>query len=197
MSTVIDTLIYDRTKADVQRVYTLKSKILTEGLSSLTTAERAEYMAGMKGAYNYTDMNRIGQAIAYIAERMTTISVELANYCDEKGVSYDSIFDLPFDPATVVVSPKTNWAMGDIPTQAQITTFLNNLSVLRRQLTLPASAPSVPTSLDGMDYEIANNMEYLLFIIDTKFSEVEAALYSMIDRTFASFAYAGILYSGE
>lgn len=55
MSTVIDTLIYDRTQADVNRVFNLKNKILTEGLNALSAEEKAEYMAGMKGAYNYTD----------------------------------------------------------------------------------------------------------------------------------------------
>lgn len=50
---IIDNLVYDRTQADVDRVFTLKNKILTEGLSSLSAEEKAEYMAGMKGAYNY------------------------------------------------------------------------------------------------------------------------------------------------
>ena len=70
---VIDTLVYDRTQADVDRVFTLKNKILTGGLTALTAEERTEYMAGMKGAYNYTDMNRVGQAVSYIANRMTSI----------------------------------------------------------------------------------------------------------------------------
>ena len=78
MSTVIDTLIYDRTQADVNRVFTLKNKILTEGLNALSAEEKAEYMAGMKGAYNYTDMNRVGQAVAYIANRMTSLHSALA-----------------------------------------------------------------------------------------------------------------------
>ena len=60
---IIDNLVYDRTQADVDRVFTLKNKILTEGLSSLSAEEKAEYMAGMKGAYNYGDMNRVGQAV--------------------------------------------------------------------------------------------------------------------------------------
>lgn len=33
---VIDTLVYDRTQADVDRVFTLKNKILTGGLDALT-----------------------------------------------------------------------------------------------------------------------------------------------------------------
>ena len=66
---VIDTLIYDRTQADVDRVFTLKNKILSGGLSVLSEEELAEYMAGMKGAYNYNDLNRVGQAVSYLATR--------------------------------------------------------------------------------------------------------------------------------
>ena len=63
---VIDTLVYDRTQADVERVFTLKNKILTGGLTALTAEEKAEYMAGMKGAYNYGDMNRVGLSLIHI-----------------------------------------------------------------------------------------------------------------------------------
>ena len=39
---IIDNLVYDRTQADVDRVFTLKNKILTEGLSSLSAEEKTE-----------------------------------------------------------------------------------------------------------------------------------------------------------
>ena len=81
---IIDNLVYDRTQADVDRVFTLKNKILTEGLSSLSAEEKTEYMAGMKGAYNYGDMNRVGQAVAYIANRMTSLPGQLAAYRSTK-----------------------------------------------------------------------------------------------------------------
>ena len=40
---IIDNLVYDRTQADVDRVFTLKHKILTEGLSSLSAEEKTEF----------------------------------------------------------------------------------------------------------------------------------------------------------
>lgn len=197
MSTVIDTLIYDRTQADVNRVFTLKNKILTEGLNALSAEEKAEYMAGMKGAYNYTDMNRVGQAVAYIANRMTSLPSELADYRAEKGVDDDPIYEVPYDPASVVVSAKTDWVMGDTPTQPLAKAYLNNLTVLRKQLTLPADAPAVPTTLDQLTYTTANNIEYLLYLIDLTLTEVETELYSKIDLTVAAFAYVNLCYSGE
>ncbi len=163
MSTVIDTLIYDRTQTDVDRVFTLKTKILTEGLSSLSAEELAEYLAGMKGAYNYTDLNRVGEAIAYLVNRME----ELAIYDD-----------------TIV--PKTDWVMGDVPTQSQISTLLTNLTKLRAKLSLPDNVPAVPTSLDSMTYETANDIEELLAVIDDR-----------ISRATTAFVYAGMYYCGE
>lgn len=194
---VIDNLVYDRTQADVDRVFTLKNKILTGGLSALSNEEKAEYMAGMKGAYNYTDMNRVGQAVAYIAGRMTALPGELDAYRAEKGVGDDPNYEVPYDPSTVVVSAKTDWAMGDTPTQSLIATFLNNLTVLRKQLVLPNDAPAVPSSLNQLTFSTANDIEYLLYVIYQTFLDVEATLYRKIDYTVAMYAYAGISYCGE
>lgn len=190
-------MVYDRTQADVDRVFTLKNKILTGGLNALTVEEKAEYMAGMKGAYNYTDMNRVGQAVAYIANRMTSIPNELDAYRAEKGVADDPIYHVPYNPSSVVVSAKTNWAMGDTPTQSLATAYLNDLVILRQQLSLPADAPAVPSTLDGLTFSVANDMEYLLFVIDKTLTEVETELYSKIDRTVAAFYYANLYNSGE
>lgn len=194
---VIDNLVYDRTQADVDRVFTLKNKILMGGLSALSNEEKAEYMAGMKGAYNYTDMNRVGQAVAYIAGRMTALPGELDAYRAEKGVGDDPNYEVPYDPSTVVVSAKTDWAMGDTPTQSLVATFLNNLTVLRKQLVLPNDAPAVPSSLDQLTFSTANDIEYLLYVIYQTFLDVEATLYRKIDYTVAMYAYTGISYCGE
>ena len=70
---IINELVYDRTQADVDRVYTLKNKILTGGLAALTAEEKAEYLTGMKGAYNYTDFNRLGEAITYLVEQKLSL----------------------------------------------------------------------------------------------------------------------------
>ena len=194
---VIDTLVYDRTQADVNRVFTLKNKILTEGLNALSAEEKAEYMAGMKGAYNCTDMNRVGQAVAYIANRMTSLPSELAAYRSEKGIEDDPIYEVPYDPASVVVSAKTDWAVGDTPTPSLVQAYLNNLTVLRKQLTLPADAPNVPTTLDGLTYTVANEIEYLLWLINQAAEEIESDLYGKIDLTADAFLYAAEVNCGE
>ena len=194
---VIDTLIFDRTQADVDRVYALKQKILTGGLTSLTAEEKAEYMGGMRGAYNATDLNRVGQAVSYLANRFTDLPGELEAYREEKGVTDDELYHVPYDPSTVVVSPKQNWTVADIPTNSQVQTYLNNLLVLRRQLVLPADAPMVPTSLNNLTFDTANQIEYLLWLVNAALVEVENDLYGKIDRAAESFWYAGEVNCGE
>lgn len=190
-------LIYDRTQEDVDRLYALKRKILTEGLNSLTPEEKAEYMGGMRGAYNASDLNRVGQAVAFIAERFINLPAELAAYREEKGVADDELYHVPYNPATVVVYPKQDWSVADVPTQSQIQTYLNNLAVLRRQLALPADAPAVPSSLNHLTYQTANDIEYLLVLIYEEFLVMEEGLYQKIDRAAEAFMYAGEVYCGE
>lgn len=194
---VIDTLIFDRTQEDVDRVYALKQKILNGGLTSLTAEEKTEYMGGMRGAYNATDLNRVGQAVSYLADRFTDLPGELEAYREEKGVADDELYHVPYDPSTVVVSPKQDWTVADIPTNSQVQTYLNNLLVLRRQLILPADAPVVPTSLNNLTFDTANQIEYLLWLVNAALVEVENDLYGKIDRAAESFWYAGEVNCGE
>lgn len=149
---IINELVYDRTQTDVDRVYTLKNKILTGGLAALSAEEKAEYLAGMKGAYNYTDFNRLGEAIAYLVERMKELDI------------HDSS-----------IIPKVDWVMGDTPTQSQVSNLLSCLTKLRAKFSLPDDAPSVPNSLDKLTYQTANDMELLLWMIDPRITQTTAA----------------------
>jgi hypothetical protein len=194
---VIDTLIYDRIQADVDRVFELKSKILSGGVSSLTAEEKSEYMSGMKGAYNAADLNRVGGAVAYIADRLTSLPDELLAYLDEKGVADDTLFRVPYDRSTIVVTAKQDWTMADVPTQSQVSAFLTDLGTLRRQLTLPSDAPVVPTTLDNLTYTVANEIEYLLWMVNAALIELENDLYEKIDRAAESFVYADEVSCGE
>ena len=193
---VIETLVYDRTQEDVDRVFALKNRILKNGMSSLTTEEQTEYLSGLRGAYNHTDMNRVGEAVKFLADRFTALPVELAAYREEKGVADDSFYHVPYNPASVVVAPKRNWTVADVPTQAQVQTYLNNLAVLRRQLPLPEDTPAVPSTLNNLTYDTANDIEHLLVVIYQAFTTVEQDLYSKIDRTAEAFLYAGEAWCG-
>ena len=152
MSTVIDTLIYDRTQADVNRVFILKNKILTKGLNALSAEEKAEYMAGMKGAYNASDLNRVGQAIAYIADLLN-------------GYGY-----------SVQVYPKTDWTMSDTPTPEQLEQYLANVAALRQALLVLPTTPEVPADMEGLTIQEANDIEKILVDIDRQLTSMREVM---------------------
>jgi len=194
---IIDELIFDRTADDVERVKVLKDQIMSEGLDSLTPSEKAEYLAGMKGAYNATDMNRVGTAVQYIAQRMIQLPIDLQTYRENNGVGEDHIFDLPYDTADIVVNPKTDWSVSDIPTVTQIKTYLGNISNLRSILTLPSGTPSPPSTLNGMTYTTANNLERILWVVYQALLQVESEAYDLIDRAALDRWHSDEFYANE
>ena len=134
MSTIIDTLITDRTQADVDRVKALAAK----GVAAMTSDERAEWLAGMKGAYNASDMNRVGTALNYLATR-------LAPAC---GMS-------------IAWSAKTDWAVTDIITASQAAEYRQRVQDIRNALVYPSNSPDVPDIIRLL-YTGANDIERIL-----------------------------------
>lgn len=70
---IIDELITDRTQSDVTHWQELHDK----GWAGMTDDEKAEWnTAAMKGAYNYTDLNRVIAAMDYLDEVFTRYGYE-------------------------------------------------------------------------------------------------------------------------
>lgn len=65
-------LIYDRTPEDVAEVRRLLAKLDPETGDGLTAAEQAKWDAGLKGAYNFTDLNRVEAAVKTLAAALTS-----------------------------------------------------------------------------------------------------------------------------
>lgn len=65
-------LIYDRTLEDVAEVRRLLAKLDPETGDGLTAAEQAKWDAGLKGAYNFTDLNRVEAAVKSLAAALTS-----------------------------------------------------------------------------------------------------------------------------
>ena len=135
---VIDTLVTDRTEADVSRYSELRDK----GWAEMTTAEKAEWVAGMKGAYNASDLNRVASAMAYLSQRLAS-----AGY-------------------SVPISSPTDWANGDIPTKGDLDTYLDDLRRIRAALAVMDTTPSAPGSMDYLTWAKANDIEKILVDVD-------------------------------
>ncbi|MBR5873098.1 MAG: hypothetical protein IKY90_00005 [Oscillospiraceae bacterium] len=126
--------ITDRTQADVDRVQLLSAK----GFANMTAEERAEWLAGMRGAYNSTDLNRVESAVQYLAEILN-----------------------------VSVTTKTNWAVTDIPSTADMERYLENIRKLRAKNKILATTPETPSSMTRLTYSTANNIEKILADIES------------------------------
>ena len=94
--------IYDRTILDVQRVKDLKSKINQSGWGSLTDNEKTEWINGMKGALNYSDLNRIESNLQSIS-----------NQCN------------------FGFTQKTDWRIGDFPIITDYFRIRENTNIVR------------------------------------------------------------------
>lgn len=139
MSSIIDSLVTDRTEADVARVGELAAK----GYTGMTAAELEEWVAGMKGAYNTSDMNRVGKALNYLRDRLTGV-------CG----------------SDIRWQAKTNWAVTDVITTAQANAYRSQIQDIRDALVYPANTPDAP-DIALLTYTGANDIERILILCES------------------------------
>lgn len=152
---IIHSLITDRTGADVARWRELRNK----GYTNMTEAERAEWDAGMKGAYNVADLNRVGEALNYVRDRLA-------------AAGYVKTSDFV---------AKTGWTETEIPTAKELTDYLRNVSTIREALAQFRTTPAAPVYSGGLDYQEANAIEKILVDVDELITRTIAAQYYMGD----------------
>lgn len=146
------TLITDRSQGDLDALRDL----LNTPISDWTAEQLAQFnQAVSKGAYNYTDLNRVGNAVTYVAGRL-----EDAGYY-------------------VPVSPKTDWIKSDIPTESSMVRYLEDVETIRNTLTVLPGTPEVPDDMEGLTYEEANDIERILLAVDALITNmINAYFYS-------------------
>lgn len=149
LGTTLLSLITDRTQRDVDRVEELAKK----GWAAMTEQERAEWLGELKGAYNASDMNRVGEAVAYVAGRFN-------------GFGYN-----------IQVSPKTDWTVEDIPTASQMADYLSYVKALRNAVPVRNDTPAAPADMDGLTHQEANDIEQILLDVDALIFNIAAAWY--------------------
>ncbi|WP_122789359.1 hypothetical protein [Intestinibacillus sp. Marseille-P6563] len=139
-------LIFDRTELDVAELQAVTAKLVA---GTATTTERAAFLDGMKGAYNYTDINRVGAAVEYLTALL---------------------YSLGYNVPTV---PVTDWQESSIQFSAQMEQYLTNVASLRDRL--PYVAPDAPGSMEGLTYQEANDIEEILYTLEDVLEAMQAA----------------------
>lgn len=146
---MLENLITDRTAADFQRWLTLRDK----GVQNMTASELAEWESGMKGAYNASDLNRVGSALNYLRDRLTK-----AGY-----LGY------------VVFNVRTDWTEADIPTVAEFTDYIKAVETVRAAMTQYQTTPATPADTGSLDIQGANDIEKILIDINELITKMQAA----------------------
>ena len=112
-----------------------------------------------KAYYNYTDLNRIEHWCEYLSKILNNY-----NYF-------------------VNISIKTNWTMLDLPTQSEMERIRENVNRLKEA---DFSFTQIPENLEYMTWQKANDIENILYEIDT-----------LLKNMISQFYHCGEIYSGE
>lgn len=129
-------LITDRTAADVAAFVHLRDK----GWDNMTDAEREQWTAGMKGAYNASDLNRVCNALNYMRDILV-----------DAGYLSGREFFL-----------KADWTTGEVITAQFFSEYISAVETVRGALAQFSTTPQTPADVGSLDYKDANDIEKIL-----------------------------------
>lgn len=127
----MDNLIYDRSLQDV-----------------MTVLNKPNDASFLKGAFNYTDLNRIESYCKYIQDLTNEIQL------------LDENIQIPL---------KTNWKVTDFITLVDLNRIRNNVSILLEKLNVIGEEIEYTATLN---YEQANALEKNLFLLKELFNTI-------------------------
>jgi hypothetical protein len=147
--TLIDGLITDRTVADVEEI-----RFLADSIKAGTATEEQvqEYLSAIdKGAYTYRDLNRVEDAVRYVAERLQ---------------------EFGYLPSLPIIQ---FWSVGDKPNEPDFARYFGNVKMIRDAITVWGSTPEAPSGVAGFDYNKANALEQILVDVDQILTQISQA----------------------
>lgn len=164
-------LITDRTQTDVNDLAAIV-RALKLGNNGDPEAGRAvvgdaviggyiqEFLrARHRGAYNYTDLNRVTTAMEYLDRELY-----------RRG--YVSGY-VPIEPGP----GRTDWEVEDLPSVSETRRYLDNVDGIRKSVLVPANAPETPPDMEGFTYGEANDIEKILVTVDALFPLMDTAVW--------------------
>ena len=155
-------LITDRTSSDASYAKSFQGKMW----SNLSTEQKAEYLLGLKGAYSYTDFNRVENAVQYISDLL-----KLYGYLN-------------------TVNVKTDWTAEDIQNVAEIQRYIDNIAELKNKYYSNVEG-DLPTTSNWLTIEGANYIEKVLVNIEEIMNKMVAVF--RYSNTFYSNGMEGLI----
>ena len=113
-------------------------------LDSLVTNRTSSDVAAKNsnGTYNYTDLNRVNEAVDYIADML-------------RSYGY-----------TVNIESAKTWAENDIPFASEMNVYISRVRALA-VIDFSPRPPTLPPGMDRLTYSGANNIEQFLLELGT------------------------------
>ena len=190
---ILDTLITDRSQDDVAYYEQLRAKYISR---DITPEQKAEWISGLKGAYNASDANRVEGAVAYLQDAINELPENLIEYMQENGVAPDALFQVPYE-YPISLETYTNWQRSEDDFRTAIDRYLGNIESLRGILDLPDNTPEVPADMQQMTYQEANDIETILLAVNNALIALEELKKSLIDLVPPSWRRCGTFYANQ
>lgn len=143
-------LITDRTREDALRVLSLAAKWSRDTISD---SEILEWNMNMKGAYNASDLNRVGAAVTRITERLASAGIYIATV------------------------GKSDWTEEDYNNAEALDYYLKDISLIRGAIAVSSATPPVPDDLQNLTYIEANNIEKILMDLDFLITQMRKSFF--------------------
>lgn len=149
-------LVTDRTDNDVTRI----QRIISTKKELRTPEEQAELDShASKGAYNYTDLNRVSEAMEYLVAQLNKYGYIVAGY------------------SPVEISPgRYTWVENERIYPQHMEKYLANIKAVRNTLSVATSTPEVPASMRQLSPETANNIEKILLAVEQVIEQTVKAM---------------------
>lgn len=186
-------MITDRSLSDVE----IAKSLIKKGFQNMTNEEKQSFLSGLKGAYNYTDVNRVESAVEYLAERLVKTPEELREFSENSGVYwYENFFDVEYSPEDYKgIEAKNDWKLNDEFTEEERQKYLQKILYVLGAL--DAVPSEFPQTLKGLTHSGANTIEKSLVDFDNSLKGLQKAKETLITGTAKSWYYSGDLYGGE
>ena len=183
-------LIFDRTSADIYEAEEMMKLPWWE----FTEEQQLAFLNGLRGCYDFSDLNRVETAVAEISQRMISLPDELDALAASAGGRWDK-YALPYNPEEARLDVKTTWAPAELFEESERERYLSNVKYIRDSL---APKLPMPENFDTFDWNAANQLEKILFKADEALTAFKAKAESEIEADSAGFKIrSGEPYSGE
>lgn len=129
----MDALITDRTRED--EAYAFEN----------------QHLPNLKGAYNASDLNRVGEWVNYLAGLLNSYGYHVS------------------------ATARTDWTATSMPREADFMAYLNSIRSIRNWFLLSPLVPSVLLDIRYLNFSSANDIEKILLEADSIITNLRAA----------------------